>query len=361
MKKAIFKISILFLTPILLTIPYTSAYFSSQAISKENTFMSGSLSIKDPGQIISDNEFNNLFPGWQDNKTIKLHNDGTLNFKCKMSICCDEDSILYNGDTCLKVTIIEGNKFYCEDKKINGIKDIVLGEIDSGASRTLKFEFSLPNEADNNYSDKSCNLRFVFDAVQEDAPFVFNVDQGDSIQNAINSASEGDIINIGQGVYNESLKINKSLTINGDILGITKITYKPDINCNEVINMKSGTKNVSFSNIEVDAGKNYDKRCLTLENNNNNISFNNMTFSNGACSIWATDNAKNVSFKNTSFENNAKCCIHLNDRMQISNIIFSNCSFSRSLFRIPAISGKGAIINNFQFDNCSFKNVDQYY
>lgn len=282
-----------------------------------------------------------------------------------MSIYCNADSILYNGDNCLKVTITDTDKrkVYCNNKKINETKDITLGNVDcSSPSKQLKFEFSLPKEANDDYSGKSCNLSFVFDAVQENVPFVCNVGQGDSIQDAVKNAGDGDIINIASGTYIENLAIDKSLTINGDILGGTKIIHKPDIDCDEVINIKSRTKNVIFSNIEIDAGENSDKRCLTFENNNSNISFNNTTFLNGAYSIWVTDNANNVSFKDTSFKNNAKCCIHFNDRMQISNIIFNNCSFSSNLYKIPAISSNIATkINNLQFNDCSFENVYKNY
>jgi hypothetical protein len=196
--------------------------------------------------------------------------------------------------------------------------------------------------------------------VQENVPFIFNVDQGDSIQNAVNNAVDGDIINIASGTYSENLTIHRSLTINGGISGKT-ILKCDNKNCNEIVSISSGTKGVSLSGLIIDAGENSNRRCVTFESNNSNISFSDITFSNGIYSICVTDNANNVSFKNTNFKNNTKCCVHFSDRMQISNIIFNSCSFSSSLFKIPAISGKGAIINNLQFNNCSFKNVAQYY
>lgn len=360
MKKAVLKISILFLIPILLTIPYTSAYFSSQAISKENTFKAGNLSIKDPGQIISDNDFNNLYPGWKDNKTIKLYNDGTLNFKCKMSIYCNSDSILYNGDNCLKVTITDTDehKVYCENKKISDIKDMIIGKIGLGASRTLKFEFSLPDEADNNYSGKSCDLSFVFDAVQEDAPFVFNVDQGDSIQNAVNNALDGDIINIHKGTYYECLNINKNLILEGcgdkpkDVVICKSNSYSQ----NSVISINADqNKEIRISNLEID-GKNDDhiKYGITADSKLYNLFVEDVVFTNNkSAAIYIKSDISNIHLINCKIDNKSgngfTQCSGTIANLGINGCSFNNCSYAISYRSIvkPAI------------DNCTYTNCKE--
>lgn len=343
MKKAILKISILFLAPILLTIPYTSSFFSSQAISKKSIFKAGNLSIKDQGQIISDKDFNNLYPGWQDNKTIKLHNDGTLNFKCKMSICCDEDSILYNGDNCLKVTIIEGNKFYCENKKINEVKDIVLGEMDSGASRTLKFKFSLPDKADNNYCGKPCNLRFVFDAVQENVPFVFNVHQGDSIQNAVNNSCDGDIINIASGTYTENLTIDKSLTLNGD--GANRTILKNQFNNNGVISIDKPVC-VNIKNLTISPEKN---NGISISAIASNCNLDNVIFQNGNNGVSIGGSGSNVILNNCAFNKQSTSGIVVNISVDAKSVDIENCKFNDPLYYLLTL--KNSLIKNLKLKN----------
>lgn len=105
-----------------------------------------------------------------------------------------------------------------------------------------------------------------------------------SLQDAINNASNGDVINIGAGIYNENqIIINKSLTINGEGKGITIIKPISD----------TGTSGDSRGWIVVDSGT---------------VSFNEITFDGSGYKIYQAIRHKgngtinSCEFKNILYE-----------------------------------------------------------
>lgn len=77
--------------------------------------------------------------------------------------------------------------------------------------------------------------------IDNQLPAIIEVGPGQTyttIQAAINAASNGDVIKVLSGVYNENLTINKSITLEGPNKGIKPTT--PDINLTDGININQG-------------------------------------------------------------------------------------------------------------------------
>ncbi len=158
------------------------AYFTSQAKSENNTFATGTLVIDSPGSLTKNMTVDNIYPGWySDIKTIKVHNSGTLDLKCRMSVLPNAGNPLYDGDTPLEVAaywipFVNGSESEEKTdqasllpmyKKINAMGYVDLGGfIPSGKDGTLIVGFRLPEAANNAYQGIKGDFTFVFDATQ---------------------------------------------------------------------------------------------------------------------------------------------------------------------------------------------------
>ncbi|EOD01702.1 TasA family protein [Caldisalinibacter kiritimatiensis] len=140
----------------------TFAWFTSQATSENNVFETGTLVIDDPGALTANMTVDNIYPSWvSEEKTITVHNSGSLDFKYRMSVEALTDNILYDGDTPLQISV-NGADFV----DINQLAYVDLGEIAAGSDGTFTVQFKLPDEANNDYQDESATFTFVFDATQ---------------------------------------------------------------------------------------------------------------------------------------------------------------------------------------------------
>ena len=85
------------------------------------------------------------------------------------------------------------------------------------------------------------------------------------IQDAINNASDGDTVFVYNGVYNESLVINKSISLQGEDNESTIVTsyyYYPKYINKEIVCIKSD--NVSFSNFNIKTAIRINRKCFSI-------------------------------------------------------------------------------------------------
>lgn len=333
MRKSIFKYSILILFPVVLTAAYTSAWFSGQAISNQNIMKSGTLILNGPGQIISESEFKNIFPGWQDAKTVTIENKGTIPMRCKMSIKSDKDSLLVSGDYGLYTLIsnIEDNRYKDKQVKLGDVNDAYIGTIEPGNRKNIKLDFDFSEYADNKYSGLSSNFKFCFDAVQKNMPLVFNVEPQGMMQPAIDTAentveNDGDIVSIGGNKYDTNLNIGKSITLKGDEKG--SIILCSDITQKNTINISSAGGYINFNGIEFDDGTN---RVINVNSAIDSLSFSNCKF-----------NSKGI-------------CVFISG--SVNTIRLDNCSFSdySYIFSFPSISNEVKISNLYIINDYNFQ------
>lgn len=303
MRKSIFKCSALILFSLVITIAYTSAWFSGQAVSSKNVMKSGTLILNAPGQVIGESEFKNIFPGWQDSKTVTIENKGTIPMRCKMSIISDEDSLLFNGEYGIHTAInnIEDNRYKGKPVKLGDVNDAYIGTIEPGNSKNIQLDFSFPEYADSSYSGLSSNFKFCFDAVQKNMPLIFDANQEKFIQAAIDTAkntteNDGDIVSIGNGNYDAELNISKSITLKGDEEG--SIVHCSDKSQKNTINISSSGGYVNFDGIEFDDGTNI---VINVNSFIHDLNFSNCKFNSKGICVFISGSVNTIKLDNCSF------------------------------------------------------------
>ncbi|WP_300301686.1 TasA family protein [Anaerosolibacter sp.] len=142
----------------------TYAWFTSTATSQNNYFEAGELEITGPGaNKVAENvvDVRNIYPGWEQQKTINIQNTGTIPFQFKVSATSNNNTLLYNGQHNIQVKVNGG-----EYVGINSFNNVSLGTIAAGGNKDVTFTFKLPTTADNNYQNLLDSFNFVFDATQ---------------------------------------------------------------------------------------------------------------------------------------------------------------------------------------------------
>lgn len=362
MKKTVLKISVLLIIPFLLTIPYTSAWFSSQAVSSKNTIKAGSLSFTIPDKIVTRDGFENIYPGWSKTEKVTLKNDNSLNLKCKVGIYCNDNSLLYSGKDCIKVRIYDDSNCYCEEVDINKAKDIFLGKMDSEKTKDIYLHFSLPQEADNDYSGKTCSLNFIFDAVQENAPLQINTSSGlkqqitivdchnnkndgihfSSINEAISAAAENGEVYINSGTYNEEVVITKGVKLKGTDNTLLNNKIK-------ILN----ANNVQISKLKLINNDASNKNDGILMGNSNNVILSNVECKGYTYGLNVSGNCSNVTINSCSFNSNKSDGLILDNNSSLNGMAIENCDFSNNKNKGANFEGsiQDLSIYNGNFDN----------
>jgi parallel beta-helix repeat protein len=140
-----------------------------------------------------------------------------------------------------------------------------------------------------------------------------------TIMDAINEASEGDTILVSKGVYNETLTIDKSITLTGSDKDNTIISGNKT---GDVIYITADYVNISGFTIK-NSGEKYSQGAdagLEIKSNNNMISDNNIS-SNDNYGLYITTGSKNNKIINNKFSKN-RYGIYINNGNQ--NDISSN-------------------------------------
>ena len=142
----------------------TYAWFTSQAISNDNIFMSGKLEIGLPFTGANDGfiEATNLYPGSSVTDTVDVQNNGEIIFKYKVTSDQNSgDEALYNNLN----TVILKDDIVIYDGTLKDL-DANIGNIVPGDKETLTFTVSLPETAGDECQEKIANTKFIFDATQ---------------------------------------------------------------------------------------------------------------------------------------------------------------------------------------------------
>ncbi len=138
-------------------------------------------------------------------------------------------------------------------------------------------------------------LVLLFSAFTTEAA-VWTVENGESIQDAINSASPGDTIQVEPGTYEEYLEVNKRLTIEGT--GEDVIILAPGTDFDMI---RIPSSDVTVKNLVID-GEGTDKTAIGIWEVWN-VQIRNCFFRNLHTGIWISCDTMNVVVANNTFEN----------------------------------------------------------
>jgi parallel beta-helix repeat protein len=207
-----------------------------------------------------------------------------------------------------------------------------------------------------------------------------------TIQNAINNSKDGDIIHVWEGIYNESIVINKSITLigngsantniagnsSGDIITITANWVNiSGFNLTNRNNNYGGIKVIDSENISIfDNSINNNNYGIKLENSNYCKIINNNVSSNIVTGILITNSSYNKLINNnannnfdgitlSSYSNNNKivnniCSLNINNG--ITNQYFSDRNIIKNNTCMDNDYGiflKESDYNNISINNCS--------
>lgn len=140
-------------------------------------------------------------------------------------------------------------------------------------------------------------------SVEENKILVSSEGNGDytSIQQAIQAESNGSIIQVSSGVYNEQIIVNKSVTLLGSIGGETIIQVKPGSHGIILTKPHSVVNGLIIKNTKLDSDIDFESAGILIHSQNNTIS--NCTLMNCTVGILIEQNNGNI-IRNNHFENN---------------------------------------------------------
>jgi parallel beta-helix repeat protein len=180
-----------------------------------------------------------------------------------------------------------------------------------------------------------------------------NIDYGYSkIQDAIFNASDGDSIFIFNGIYNETLIINKSLKIIGESKDNTIINFDGN-NTNEIDLILISKDNCIIDGIKIyNPKKNKNVRGIVIESSNNTI-INNTVANIDKGILITTENAVNVNSNLIISNNLSNNNYGLNVRYSDLNNITDNIFYSNKEYGIYLLGSNDNILsdNNFTENN----------
>lgn len=150
----------------------TRAWFTSRLSSKQNIFTSGTLTIKCDESICAGMaELDNIYPGWRSSGNVKIQNSGTidLQYRMYMDTAGLEGNPLYDGEHPINISIIRGDSMLKDYTRLSNFGVLNMGSIPKGEFDNFTVAMKLPEDADNSCQGKSIDLKFIFEAKQEDA------------------------------------------------------------------------------------------------------------------------------------------------------------------------------------------------
>ena len=181
--------------------------------------------------------FGNTFTNWG-SRGLRI-GDGVTSVTASENKFLHTGEALWNEDASLVNAVGNywGTAVYSTiNSKTNGNIDFEPYYVDSGVLILSSVPVSTVY-VDDNYADGS-----------ENDGYYFGYDAFDSIQDGIDAVEEGGVVSVSAGLYNESLLIERSLTLNG--IGEKPVITGDNLMDNYVIKI-NGTDNVTINNVEV--------------------------------------------------------------------------------------------------------------
>jgi len=170
-----------------------------------------------------------------------------------------------------------------------------------------------------------------------------------SIQDAINNVADGDIIFVRNGIYNEVLKINKTINLIGENKHETIINFNRDVAGILKSTVLISADNCVLKEFKINSGElNENNQGIKVTSSNNVISDNIIIF--GDDGINLDEGSKNNNVTRNSFSNSTKAIyLYYSEYNNISKNNFTSSSY----YSIYAYgSGYNSIFNN-NFSNTS--------
>jgi parallel beta-helix repeat protein len=242
------------------------------------------------------------------NQSINFDYYNTYNFKLA--------NVSMNANDSLNLSTWSGiAKINISERKIYNSKELGIKLPDMSSNLTeLKYALqSIPSKSDNMEGNLTwdSSLDSTFNELNESEPLIeanqsneslIIVHSGESIQDAINAAAPGDIIEIESGTYNESLLIDKRLSIRGidiggglPIIDAGRMGNVIEISADQVILEKIVSTNSSRSGMSLGAGIRFSL--------SRNCSIEGVTSYNNYYGIYLADSSDNE-ISNSNISNN---------------------------------------------------------
>ena len=294
------------------------------------------------GNVIT---LNNLTPGDKVTFDIKVSNNSTIQAMYRTTVACEEDNGLFHG------LIIKIN----DEQMNNRLAKSEYAELTLDENMTIPVSIELPTNAGNEYQGKTCKISYAVEAIQGNAfNGVYDVTP-DTVQQALDNASDGDTINLGEGDYGtlyfrQSSKSvayasaatgSNSVYVNGE-----KITYSYHPGRTDVTYMRTlknitivGSENAKVDNIVfMDASYKYS------EDTDSEISGN---------IIYSEENSITDHGTDTDYDNRLISLFTINN-LTLKNINFSGKATALKFSYYSVDEGLSALIYRFNIDGLYF-------
>ncbi len=292
-----------------------------------------------------------MTPGDKVTFKITVTNDSNVTIMYRTALAV-EDKGLFSG---LTITI--------DDEELTGLVERTTYKTLEVTDIELPVSITLPSDAGNAYQDTGCDISFTVEAIQGNAfNGVYNVTP-DNVQYALDNATDGDTIILGEGNYGtlhfrQSAKSQPfasgstgadSLQVNGEKItytyhpGRTDVTYMRTLKNITIVGSDNATvKNIEFmdgnykyaedtensisGNTIYSEQNSHDTRDGDSDPDNRLISFftlNNLTFKN----IKFEGDCAALKLSKTSNDKGLNTCVY---RYKIDGLYFDGCSFKAS-------------------------------
>ena len=333
------------------------------------------------GNVIT---LSNVTPGDKVTFDVKIVNNSNVAVMYRIAVNCEDDNGLFYG---LEVKI--------DDEKMTSrtlrteYTNLAVGSADI----VVPISIELPSNAGNEYQDKTCKISYAVEAAQGNAfNGVYNVTPA-TVQDALDKATDGDVINLGEGDYGtlyfrQSAKSSTyaSGATGADLVFVNgeKITYSYHPGRTDITYMRTlknitivGSENANVDNVVfMDGSYKYAEDSTEISGNiiysDENTVENHGTDTDYENRLISLFTIKNLTFKNIKFTG-ANTAVSLSKysvdtglsalvyRYTIDGLHFDGCEMTvtettttdRMLLRIVADSDIANLYKNISIENCS--------